>query len=54
MELPHRSLSSDDAWNIEAKLINTFFQVDENDIRKNLEAIPPSVNNYLTSVPDLR
>lgn len=53
MELSHWRLSSDDARNIEAKFLNTLFQVDEYNIRQNLKAVPSSVNDYLTSIPNL-
>ena len=53
MELPHRCLASDDAWNIEAEFINTFLQVNEYDIGKNLESVPSSIDNDLRSIPNL-
>ena len=53
VELSHRSFSSDNAGNIEAQLVHSLLQIYENDIGKYLKAIPSTVNNYLTTIPDL-
>ena len=53
MKLPHWGLSSDDAWDIETQLINSLFEVNKNNVWENLEAIPTSVDDNLTAVPDL-
>lgn len=53
MELSHRRLTSDNAGNVEAQLINAFLQVDEDNIRQHLESVPSSVDDYLTSIPYL-
>ena len=53
MELPHWSLAPDDAWNIEAEFIDTFLEVNEDDIGKNLKTVPSSIDNDLRSIPNL-
>ncbi len=53
MELSHWCLSSDDAGNVETQFLDSLFEIDEYDIRQNLKAIPSSVYDYLTSIPDL-
>jgi len=53
VELPHRGFSSDDAWNIETELVYSLLEVDKNDIRENLEAIPATIDDNLTAIPDL-
>ena len=54
VELAHRSLASDNLWNIETQFIDALFQIDENDIRQDLESVPSTVNDNLTAVPYLR
>jgi hypothetical protein len=53
VELPHGSFSSDNTWDVETELVNSLFEVNEDDIWKNLEAIPTSIDDNLTAVPDL-
>lgn len=53
MELSHWRLPSYYAWYVEAELIYSFFEIDENHVGEDLEPVPTAVNNYLTSVPDL-
>ena len=53
VELSHRSFSSDNTWNIEAQLVHSLLQIYENDIGQYLKAIPSTVYNYLTAIPDL-
>jgi hypothetical protein len=53
VELSHGSLSTDDAGYVEAELIHALLQVDKNNVGKNLETVPSSVNDDLTAVPDL-
>ena len=54
MKLAHRSFSPDDLWNIETQLVNALFQIDEDDIREDLETVPTPINDNLTAVPHLR
>ena len=54
MKLSHGSFTSDDAGNVEAEFLYTFFQIYKNDIGEHLEAIPTTVDNDLRAVPDLR
>lgn len=53
VELTHGCLSSDDAGNVEAKFVDSLLQVDEDDIREHLKSVPPSIDDNLTSIPDL-
>jgi hypothetical protein len=53
MELSHWRLSSDNARNIEAKLLNSFLEVNKNDVTQNLKTVPSTIYDYLTSVPNL-
>lgn len=32
VELPHRSGAPDDAWNVKAQFVDSFFQIDENNV----------------------
>jgi hypothetical protein len=54
MKLSHGSFTSDDAGNVEAEFLYTFFQINENDIGQHLKPIPTTVDNDLRAVPDLR
>jgi len=53
VELPHRSFASDDGRDVEAELVNSLFEINENDIRQNLESVPSSINDDLRTIPDL-
>ena len=53
MELAHGGLATDDAGDEETQLLDTLFEVNKNDIREYLEAIPASVDNNLAPIPDL-
>jgi hypothetical protein len=53
MELSHWCLSSDNARDIETEFLNSFLEIDEYNIRQNLKSIPTSINDNLTSVPNL-
>lgn len=54
VELPHRRLAPNYAWNIEAQFVDTLFQVDEDHIGQHGKAIPATVYDNLTTVPHLR
>jgi len=53
MELAHRRLSSDDARNVEAQFLDSFLQINKYHITQDLKAIPSTIYNYLTSIPNL-
>ena len=53
MELTHRCLAPYDAWYVELKFVNAFFQIYEDNIRQNLKSIPSSINYDLWPVPKL-
>jgi len=53
MELSHWCFSSYNTWDVEAKFVNSLLKVDEDDVGEDLEAIPPSIYNYLAAIPDL-
>lgn len=53
MKLAHRCFTSNDARNVETEFVYPLLEVNENNIRKNLESIPPSINDNLTAIPNL-
>ena len=53
MELSHWSLSSNNIRNVKSQFVYSFFQIYKYHVRKNLKSIPSSINNDLTTVPDL-
>ena len=53
MELAHGSFTSDNAWDVEGEFLDALFQVNENYIWQDLEAIPPAVDDNLWAVPQL-
>lgn len=53
VELTHWSFSSDDAWNVKDKLVDTLLEINKDNVGENLEPIPSTINDDLAAIPDL-
>jgi len=51
VKLSHRSFSSNYAWYYDIQTLNSFSEVNKDNIRQNLESIPSTVNYDCATVP---
>ena len=53
VELAHRRFAADDAGDVEGEFIDALFEIDEDHVREDLEAIPAAIDDDLRPVPEL-
>ena len=53
VKLPHGSFTPYDTRNVERQFFDAVFEINENDVGKDLEAVPTAVDNNLRPVPKL-
>jgi hypothetical protein len=53
VELSHWCFTSDDAWNVEDKLVDSLLEINKDNVGKNLEPVPSTINDDLAAIPDL-
>ena len=53
VELSHGSFAPDDRRNVKCEFLDSFLEVDEDDVGKDLAAVPAAVDDDLRAVPKL-
>jgi hypothetical protein len=53
VELTHWCFTSDNAWNVEDKLVDTLLEINKDNIGEYLEPVPSTINDDLAAIPDL-